>query len=231
MSDEHQTKEEALSLKGADGGERSEAPGSAADTDREARKREAAEARAARVAAAKPGSEAGASSRTEPEEPRKPSPKQPQLDEAAALIRALVAPDAVEEAYLNELNGDMPTLVVKAEHWRQTAELVKHHPSLRCDYLRNVSGVDYETHMEVVYHLVSLDSRKELAFKVRTDREAPSVPSVTPVWQTANWNEREIYDLLGIDFPGHPNLVRIMMPDDWVGHPLRKDYEPFDPEV
>ncbi|MNG35626.1 NAD(P)H-quinone oxidoreductase subunit J [compost metagenome] len=83
----------------------------------------------------------------------------------------------------------------------------------------------------MAYHLLSLPHKHEYCVKVKTDRDQPSIPSVTPVWATANWNEREVYDLLGIDFPGHPNLVRIMMPDDWVGHPLRKDYEPLDPEV
>jgi NADH-quinone oxidoreductase subunit C len=66
---------------------------------------------------------------------------------------------------------------------------------------------------------------------VKTNREEASIPSVTLLWSTANWNEREIFDLLGIDFPGHPDLRRIMMPDDWVGYPLRKDYVSIDPEV
>ncbi|EXX87412.1 NADH dehydrogenase, partial [Paenibacillus darwinianus] len=164
-------------------------------------------------------------------EPKAPSPKQPQLDEAVELLRTLVHADAVEEASINELNGDMPTLVIRPEHWLAAAELLKSHGKLGCNYLRNVSGVDYETHLESVYHLVSLDTKREFAVKVKTDREHPSIPSVAAVWSTANWNEREIYDLLGIDFPGHPDLRRIMMPDDWVGHPLRKDYVPLDPEV
>ncbi|MNH34078.1 NADH-quinone oxidoreductase subunit C/D [compost metagenome] len=97
--------------------------------------------------------------------------------------------------------------------------------------MRNVSGVDYIAYLEVVYHVVSLERGCDAAVKVRTERENASVYSATPVWAAANWNEREIFDLLGIDFPGHPDLRRIMMPDDWVGHPLRKDYEPLDSEV
>jgi NADH-quinone oxidoreductase subunit C len=85
--------------------------------------------------------------------------------------------------------------------------------------------------MEVVYHMISLVSKREVAVKVKTERDGASVYSATPVWATANWNEREIFDLLGIDFPGHPDMRRIMMPDDWVGYPLRKDYEPLDSEV
>ena len=196
-----------------------------ADADKQAKLKAAAEARAAR-AAAKAAEEAAA-----PAEPKAPSPKQPLLDEAVELIKTLVHADAVEEASINELNGDMPTLVIRAGHWLATAELLKSHAKLGCDYLRTVSGVAYETHLEAVYHLISLDPTREFAVKVKTDRDNPSIPSVVAVWSTANWNEREIYDLLGIDFPGHPDLRRIMMPDDWVGHPLRKDYVPLDPEV
>lgn len=159
------------------------------------------------------------------------SPNQPRLDRAAAILREQIAEDAVEEAYINELNDDMPTLVVKNSHWLEAARLFRDHPELGCQYLRNVSGVDYETYMEVVYFPLNMERHETYCVKVRTDREQPSIPSVTSIWETANWNEREIFDLLGIDFPGHPNMTRIMMPDDWVGHPLRKDYVPLDPEV
>ncbi|MBB6670585.1 NADH-quinone oxidoreductase subunit C [Cohnella nanjingensis] len=147
------------------------------------------------------------------------------------MLREQVGEDAVIEAFINEPNDHLPTLVLHSERWPQAARLFQSHGELNIDYLRNVTGVDHETYMEVVYHLLSLTSGHNYAVKVRADRERPSVPSVTPVWETANWNEREIFDLLGIDFPGHPDLRRIMMPDDWVGHPLRKDYVPLDPEV
>lgn len=163
--------------------------------------------------------------------PKPPSPGQERLDRAVRLLRELVAEDAVEAASINEANGHLPTIVVKNERWPQAARLFRSHGELNANYLRNVAGVDYETHMEVVYYLLNMASGHNYAVKVRTGREAPSVPSATPVWETANWNEREIYDLLGIDFPGHPDLRRIMMPDDWEGHPLRKDYVPLDPEV
>lgn len=198
----------------------------AVDPEREAKLKAAAEAREARAAA-----KAKAESEVAPEEPKAPSPKQSLLDDAVALIRSLVSADAVEEAYINEMNAHMPVIVVKGDWWSEVAQLMKTHSTLNCDYLRNVTGVDYETHMEAVYHLVSLQSKQDYAMKVKTDRETPSIASATPIWATANWNEREIFDLLGIDFPGHPDMRRIMMPDDWVGHPLRKDYEPLDPEV
>ncbi|WP_310501108.1 NADH-quinone oxidoreductase subunit C [Paenibacillus qinlingensis] len=122
-------------------------------------------------------------------------------------------------------------MIIHSSRWPQAALTLRDHAELRCDYLRNLSGVDQETHLEVAYHLLSLTHKHEYCVKVKTDREQASIPSVADVWPTANWNEREAFDLFGIDFPGHPNLVRIMMPDDWVGHPLRKDYEPLDPEV
>ncbi|WP_168121416.1 NADH-quinone oxidoreductase subunit C [Paenibacillus sp. HB172176] len=196
----------------------------AADPEREAKLKAAAEARAAR-AAAKAKAEAEAA------QPKEPSPKQGELDRIAELLRSEVSPDAVLEAVLNELNGDMPMLVLEPAHWPAAAELLKRHRELRFNYLRNVSGIDYETHLEVVYHLLSMASHREVAVKLKADREQPSLPSAAPVWATANWNEREIYDLLGVKFEGHPDLRRIMMPDDWEGHPLRKDYEPLDSEV
>jgi NADH-quinone oxidoreductase subunit C len=196
------------------------------DEEKEAKAKAAAEARAARASARakKPEAEEDAA-------PKEPSPLQPRLDYFVKLIKEAMGSDAVQEAFINEKDAHLPCVVLKNESWFETAELLKSHSELKLNYLRNVSGVDYETYMEVVYHLLSLETKHEYCIKIKTDREAPSIPSVTPVWPTADWNEREIYDLLGIQFPGHPDLRRIMMSDDWVGHPLRKDYEPLDPEV
>lgn len=167
----------------------------------------------------------------EPAEPKQPSPKQPILDRLAALLKAEIAEDAVEAAFINEVNDHLPTVTIKNEHWLAAARLLREHEEWSCQYLRNLSGVDQETHLEVVYHIVNLLTKAEVAVRVTTNRETPSIVSVTSVWPTANWNEREVYDLLGVSFPGHPDLCRIMMPDDWVGHPLRKDYVPLDSEV
>jgi NADH-quinone oxidoreductase subunit C len=209
--------------------EQSHADSPPVDAEREAKLKAAAEARAAR-AAAKAKAEAEAVEAA-PEEPKPPSPRQPELDAIVALLKQEIGEAAVEDAYVNELNGDMPMIIVSNSNWREAARLLKGHEQLQFNYLRNVSGIDYETHMEVVYHMLSLGRKREVAVKIKADREAAAVYSATPIWATANWNEREIFDLLGVDFPGHPDLRRIMMPDDWVGHPLRKDYEPLDSEV
>lgn len=198
---------------------------------KEAAKAAAAQAAAQATQAGSEGSAAASGDEKEEVPPKEPSPNQPRLDRVVTLLREIIGDDAVGEAYINEANDHLPTLVLNNDRWLQAAKLFRSHDDLSCNYLRNVSGIDYETHMEVVYYPLNMDSKHCYCIKVRTDREKPSVPSVTPIWETANWNEREIYDLLGIEFPGHPDLRRIMMPDDWVGHPLRKDYVPLDPEV
>lgn len=92
--------------------------------------------------------------------------------------------------------------------------------------LSNLTGVDQPAtgHIQCVYHLFSYTHGHVLTLKVNADREAPKIQSVSSVWAGANWLEREAFDLLGIDFVGHPDLRRILLPDDWVGNPLRKDY-------
>ncbi|HEX7058142.1 MAG TPA: NADH-quinone oxidoreductase subunit C [Bacilli bacterium] len=191
------------------------AAGDAAAAAREARAKERAARKAAEENAA----------------PKEPSPEQPRLDRLVQIIKEEVGEEAVESAVVNELSKHLPTVYVKAEYWDKVARLLRDHDELQLHYLRNMTGIDAETHMEVAYHLLSLVSKREYCVKVKTDRDRPSISSVTAIWSAANWNEREIYDLLGIDFPGHPDLRRIMLPDDWVGHPLRKDYVPVDPEV
>lgn len=119
-----------------------------------------------------------------------------------------------------------PRIHLPAEHWRPLAEYLRHEPSLKFDWLRCLTGVDYaaDGQMCVVYDLWSFEHRHDLAVKVFTPRSAPSVPSVADLWPAADWHEREAFDLLGILFAGHPDLRRILLADDWDGHPLRKDY-------
>jgi NADH-quinone oxidoreductase subunit C len=99
-------------------------------------------------------------------------------------------------------------------------------PDLQFDVLSNQSGVDYKAKdvIEVVYHLYSYPHRHSLVLKVDAPRDNPVVPTVEGVWKAANWMEREIYDLLGVTFDGHSDLRRLLMPEDWIGYPLRKDF-------
>ena len=99
-------------------------------------------------------------------------------------------------------------------------------PDLRFDALSNQSGVDYKAQgtIQIVYHLYSYEHRHWIVLKVDVPRDTPSLPSVESVWKAANWHEREIFDLLGVTFEGHPDLRRLLMPEDWIGYPLRKDF-------
>jgi NADH-quinone oxidoreductase subunit C len=119
-----------------------------------------------------------------------------------------------------------PWVEVKAAAVRDVCAFLKTDPELRFDCLMNLSTVDWpkKNQIHVVYHLFSYEKRHAFVFKVLLDRAAPAVASLEPIWKSADWLEREQYDLMGVQFEGHPDLRRIMLPDDWVGHPLRKDY-------
>ena len=126
------------------------------------------------------------------------------------------------------LEGPSPWSVVAADVIADVATFVKSEPDLLFDNLMNLSGVDYpkETppRMEVVYHLLSYKHRHKHALKVFLPRDTPEVHTVEDVWGCANWHEREAFDMFGIRFLGHSDLRRILLPDDWEGHPLRKDW-------
>ena len=93
------------------------------------------------------------------------------------------------------------------------------------DYMVILSGMDYKDSLGVVYHLYSFRHKHRIVLKVILDRENPRVPSVENIWKSANWHEREAWDMYGIVFENHPNLIRILTPYDWEDHPLRKDYK------
>lgn len=164
------------------------------------------------------------------EEVKAPSPKQPLLDSYVKLISENIGETAVKEAYINEVNSHMPTIVIDKQYWYEAASFIRDNESFRFDYTMNLSGVDYEKYMEVIYHLYSFARDEYLAIKVQTERDGGSVPSVMEVWPSADWQERETYDLLGIGFTGR-EISRILLTDDWIGHPLRKDYKPHDEGV
>lgn len=120
------------------------------------------------------------------------------------------------------------TLVADTEPARllEVATGLRDDPELQMNYLRCVSGLDPGgDRLRVVYHFVSMDRLHQLAVHVEVPREDPRVPSLAAHWSTADWQEREVFDLFGVSFEGHPDLRRILLPTEWEGHPLRKDYE------
>ena len=138
-----------------------------------------------------------------------------------------------------------PFIVVEPANLVEVCRFLRDDPRLKFDMLNCISGVDYleldpkkapkagyEPHLEVVYHLSSYTHKHRLVVKVLLPRwkdnkpgELPEVPTLTGIWPAADWHEREVFDLAGVMFTGHPDLRRILLSDDWVGHPLRKDYE------
>lgn len=116
-------------------------------------------------------------------------------------------------------------ILVDANKLLQVAGYLKNTAGLDFDYLTFVTAVDFLDYMEIVYRLVSLKNNQSLILKTRCfNRENPVVPSVVPVWRAAYYQEREIFDLFGIKFDGHPDMRRLLLWEGFVGHPLRRDY-------
>jgi len=152
--------------------------------------------------------------------------------EIAEILKARFPNGVLESA----TDSSHPHVVVAPELWHEVAVFLRDDPRLALNMLRCVSGVDLhpEPTIELVYDLISMQpgpggglwqNGGTIAIKVRVPRDGGHVRSVADVWPTANWHEREAFDLLGVTFDGHPDPRRILCPDDWVGHPLRKDYE------
>lgn len=162
--------------------------------------------------------------------------------EIAALLQAQFGA-AITDAKPDALD---PFVTVEPTRLVDVCAVLRDDPRLQFSLLNDITGIDYlepdpkkvakagfEPHVEVLYHLSSFAfPGRRFALKLVLPRwkgdqagQLPEVPSVAGVWKTADWHEREVYDLVGVFFTGHPNLVRILLNDDWVGHPLRKDYE------
>lgn len=120
---------------------------------------------------------------------------------------------------------DKLTVTVPAEELIALMQELKSNPETDFNFLTNLTAVDYPENFVMVYNLVSFGHGYTLMVKVKADKENPQVPSLVPVWGGANWQEREVYDLFGIIFTGHPNLERILLDDGFNGYPLRKDFE------
>ena len=133
-------------------------------------------------------------------------------------------PQAVEGV---KFDRDEMTIYVPREMIRQAAALLKDDPACPFNYLSDITCVDWhpsEPRFEVIYHLLSIPHKERVRLKVRLSGENPALDSLTSVWPGANYFEREVFDLFGVRFNGHPYLRRIMMPEQLEGHPLRKDY-------
>ncbi len=117
------------------------------------------------------------------------------------------------------------SIKVKADKIVEVMQELRDNPDFDFRVLMNLSSVDYPENFTVLYHLNSLTHYHKLTVKVELDKANPQIPSITSLWKAANVQEREVYDLMGITFTGHPNLKRILLSDDFVGHPLRKDFK------
>jgi len=133
-------------------------------------------------------------------------------------------PAVVEGA---KFDREETTIYVEHSFIREVCVLLRDNPACPFNFLADVTCVDWyprEPRFEVVYHLLSIPKKERVRLKVRLQSDSPALDSVTPVWAGANYFEREVFDLFGVRFIGHPYLRRIQMPEDWEGHPLRKDY-------
>ena len=163
-------------------------------------------------------------------------PSQSKQDQAPSQIAADLQSDHAE--WVSEIINALgeTTVVVPREHIVAVCQFLKSPDNFAFDFLADLCGVDRgpeeEPRFEVNYHLFSTTRHYRLRLKVLLNEDDVRIPTVTGVWRTANWHERETYDLVGVIFDGHPDLRRILLPDDWQGHALRKDfplrgYEPY----
>ncbi|MEJ5170240.1 MAG: NADH-quinone oxidoreductase subunit C [Fimbriimonadales bacterium] len=123
-----------------------------------------------------------------------------------------------------EATGAVAIVRVALPSLREALAALKNSPHTACDFPANLTAYDTGEEMFLVYRLVSIERRWQALVLCRVDRSEPVAPSVSDLWPGFNWFEREVFDMYGVRFDGHPDLRRILLPDDWEGHPLRKDY-------
>lgn len=148
-----------------------------------------------------------------------------QVKSHPALARLLSWNGAAVESV--RFDRDELTIWIEKGSLREACAVLREDSACPFDYLADLTAVDWypsEPRFEIVYHLLSIPTKERVRLKARVDGSSPAIESVTSVWAAANFYEREVFDLFGVRFTGHPNLQRIMMPDNWEGHPLRKDY-------
>jgi NADH:ubiquinone oxidoreductase subunit C len=140
-------------------------------------------------------------------------------DELKQTLESLLSSPIFEEG------GEWTTLSIDPTAWHAAALLLRSTPALDLDYLFCITAIDWKTHFTMVYHFTSTVHRHTLVVKLKLDHENPVVATVSDIWRTAEFHEREAYDLMGVVFTNHPDLRRLFMTDDWKGWPLRKDYD------
>ncbi|RLQ89974.1 NADH-quinone oxidoreductase subunit C [Falsibacillus albus] len=232
LSDEDLAKKKAVAAakaKAAALAKQKRESGGDATADEKAKAVAAAKAKAAAAAKAKALGKGKEKEMEEAAAPERPSPNEPFLNRYTKIVSEKVGKQAVEEAYINRLSKDVPTLVIEIDSYIDVLLALKQEEGFT--FLSELHGTDFGTHMEVFVQLSCFAEKKDVSLKVKLDREAPAMPSAASIFQGAEWPECEVYDLLGIRFDGHPNLHRIFLGEDWVGFPLRKDYEAYDEEV
>jgi NADH-quinone oxidoreductase subunit C len=155
------------------------------------------------------------------------TPQPASLDSVVEQLRA-----AFPDVELSLVDPGVPAILLPAEELVAVCEYLKATPGLAFDYLASVTAIDYLDRIDLVYQLRSLADRRDLILRVELERDASVAPSVVGVWRAADFQEREIYDLMGVRFTGHPNLKRILLYDEFDGHPLRKDWRlPAEPRT
>ncbi|WP_112134720.1 NADH-quinone oxidoreductase subunit C [Glycomyces dulcitolivorans] len=146
------------------------------------------------------------------------------FDEVVGALRELLGEDVTRAVVIDR--GEL-TVYIAPDRTEEVCKTMRDDESLRFELCNSVSGVDYpdqRNRLHVVYHLTSMTYRRRVRLETAVGLDNPVVHSVTSVYPTADWQEREAYDMFGVVFEGHPHLTRILMPDDWEGHPQRKDY-------
>jgi NADH-quinone oxidoreductase subunit C len=148
------------------------------------------------------------------------------LAPSRAEVHAILAERFPQGVVSFASDGPDPFVVLAPDVFEEAAFFLRDDPRLSFDFLSAITGVDYPDRgtIEVIYCMESTRSKASCIVKVALPRESPRVHSVERLWRTADWHERETWDLLGVVFEGHHNLVRILCAEDWEGHPLRKDY-------
>ena len=132
---------------------------------------------------------------------------------------------AMDPAITFEEGGEWLNANVPVSGWKDLARKLKSADEMKFDYLFCLTSVDWKTHLTMVYHLNATSHRHTLVVKVKLDRTQPEVETVCDIWRTAEFHEREVFELFGVQFRNHPDLRNLILPDEWTGYPLRKDYE------